>query len=195
MTVAVRPLTGDELGAALGDLAALRIRVFADWPYLYDGDADYEADYLGEFAGAPDAVLVAAFDGPRIVGAATAAPMAHQKAEFRDPFTARGIDVARLFYFGESVLLPEYRGQGVGHAFFDHREAQARACGANAACFAAVIRPDDHPARPPAHVPHDAFWTKRGYAPVAGLIAQLGWKDHGDVDETLKPMQYWLRQW
>jgi GNAT superfamily N-acetyltransferase len=195
VTVQVRPLTGEELAAALDDLAALRIAVFADWPYLYDGDAAYEAHYLREFAAAPDAVLVAACDGARIVGAATAAPMVHQKAEFRDPFAARGIDVAKLFYFGESVLLPHYRGQGIGHAFFDHREAQARACGANAACFAAVIRPADHPARPVRHVPHDAFWTKRGYAPVAGLITQLGWKDHGDLDETLKPMQYWLRQW
>ena len=195
MTQAVRALTGGELAAALDDLAALRIRVFADWPYLYDGDAVYEADYLKEFAAAPDAVLVAAFDGARIVGAATAAPMVHQKAEFRIPFAARGIDVARLFYFGESVLLPQYRGRGIGHAFFDHREAQARACGANAACFAGVIRPDDHPARPDSHVPHDAFWTKRGYAPVPGLITQLGWKDHGDLDETHKPMQYWLCQW
>jgi hypothetical protein len=42
-------------------------------------------------------VLVAAFDGDRVVGAATAAPMLHQKAEFRAPFEARGLDVARLF--------------------------------------------------------------------------------------------------
>ena len=195
MTIAVRPLTGGEIAAALDDLAALRIAVFADWPYLYDGDAEYEAHYMREFAAAPDAVLVAAFAGSKIVGAATAAPMTQQKAEFRDPFATRGIDVARLFYFGESVLLPAWRGQGVGHAFFDHREAQARACGATAACFAAVIRSDDHPARPDGYVPHDAFWTKRGYAPVPGLITQLGWKDHGDLDETMKPMQYWMRQW
>jgi len=203
MSLAVRPLTGGELAAALDCLADLRIRVFAAWPYLYDGDAAYEADYLKEFAAAPDAVLVAAFDGARIIGAATAAPMIHQKGEFREPFAARGLDVARLFYFGESVLLPEYRGRGIGHAFFDHREAQARECGANAACFAAVIRPADHPARPPAlppalpnaYVPLDAFWTRRGYAPVPGLVTELGWKDHGDADETLKPMQYWLKTW
>ncbi len=195
MTVTVRPLTGGELAAALDDLAHLRIRVFAEWPYLYDGDVGYEAAYMKEFAAAPDAVLVAACDGEQIVGAATAAPMVHQKAEFRDPFVARGLAVDRLFYFGESVLLPAYRGQGIGHAFFDQREAQARAWGADAACFAAVIRPDDHSARPANHVPHDAFWTKRGYAPVSGLVTQLAWKDHGDRDETLKPMQYWLRRW
>lgn len=195
MTVTVRPLTGAEIGAALGDLAQLRITVFAAYPYLYDGDAAYEAEYLAEYAAASDAVLVAAFDGDRIVGAATAAPMIHQKAEFRAPFAARGLDVDRLFYFGESVLLPEYRGQRIGHAFFDHREAQAKKCGATASCFAAVIRPDDHPAKPAGYVPHDAFWTKRGYAVVPGLVTELAWKEHGEEGESLKAMQYWLKRW
>ena len=195
MSVTVHPLTGAEVGAALGDLAALRIAVFAAYPYLYEGDAAYEAEYLAEYAAAADAVLVAAFDGARIVGAATAAPMIHQKAEFREPFAQAGLDVERLFYFGESVLLPEYRGQGIGHAFFDHREAQAKACGANAACFAAVIRPEDHPSRPEGYIPHDAFWKKRGYATVPGLVTELAWKEHGEDGESLKPMQYWLRTW
>lgn len=195
MSVSVRPLTGAEIAAALDDLAALRIAVFADWPYLYDGDLDYEAEYLREFAAAPGSVLVAAFDGARVVGAATASPMAAQKAEFRAPFEARGIATDRLFYFGESVLLPGYRGQGVGHAFFDHREAQARACGASAATFAAVIRPGDHPARPAGYVPLDAFWRKRGYAPVPGFVTELAWKEHGEAGESPKPMQYWMREW
>ena len=42
MTVTTRVLTGDDLAAALPDVARLRIDVFRDWPYLYDGDADYE---------------------------------------------------------------------------------------------------------------------------------------------------------
>lgn len=195
MKVAVRPLTGAEVAAALDNLAMLRIAVFAAFPYLYDGDAAYEADYLREFAAAPDGVLVAAFDGARVVGAATASPMAAQKAEFQAPFAARGLDVARLFYFGESVLLPEYRGQGVGHAFFDHREARALEAGATAACFAAVVRPSNHPARPADYQPLDPFWRKRGYAPMPGFVSQLAWKEHGDADESPKPMQYWLREW
>ena len=193
MTIDVRPLTGAEIEAALGDLAQLRIAVFAAYPYLYDGDAAYEAEYLKEFVEAPDAVLVAAFDGQRIVGAATASPMWAQKAEFRAPFEQRGIETDRLFYFGESVLLPEYRGHGIGHAFFDHREAQARKCGATAATFAAVIRPADHPARPEGYTPLDAFWTRRGYAPVPGFVTELAWKEHGEAEESPKPMQYWMR--
>jgi GNAT superfamily N-acetyltransferase len=194
MSVEVRPLTGGEIDAAIDDLAWLRIEVFAAFPYLYDGDAAYEANYLREFVAAPDAVLVAAFDGTRIVGAATASPMDASKRQFRAPFEERGIDTATLFYFGESVLLPNYRGHGIGHAFFDHREAQALACGAKAAHFAAVIRPKQHPAKPADYVPLDGFWRKRGYVPLPGFVTQLGWKEHGESGESLKPMQYWLRK-
>lgn len=195
MAITVRPLTGAEIGDALDDLADLRITVFADFPYLYDGDVAYEAEYLAEYVKAPDAVLVAAFDGAKIVGAATAAPMLHQKAEFRAPFEKRGTDTARLFYFGESVLLPQYRGAGIGHAFFDYREAHAVKCGAGAACFAAVVRAGDHPARPAGYSPLDGFWTKRGYALLPGLTTELAWKEHGDEAEQVNVMQYWLRQW
>jgi GNAT superfamily N-acetyltransferase len=193
MSLSIRALTGSEILAAIDDLAALRMAVFAEWPYLYAGDPAYELEYLREFMEAPDGILVAACDGDRIVGAATASPMAAQKAEFRAPFEARGLDVARLFYFGESVLLPRYRGQGIGHAFFDHREAQAAMCGATAATFAAVIRPEGHPDRPANYAPLDGFWRKRGYEPVEGFVTQLAWKDHRDPDETPKLMQYWLR--
>ena len=48
MSLSVRPLTGPEIAAAIDDLAALRIAVFAAFPYLYDGAAAYEADYLRE---------------------------------------------------------------------------------------------------------------------------------------------------
>lgn len=192
MAIAVRTLTGAEISAALDDLAKLRIEVFRAFPYLYDGDVAYERDYIAEFAAAPHAALVAAFDGYQIVGAATASPMRAQKAEFQRPFVDRGIDVDRLFYFGESVLLPSYRGQGIGHAFFDQREAAGRAAGAVQASFCAVIRPFDHPARPAGYQPLDAFWEKRGYAPIDGLITDFDWKEIGETEEISHRMQYWI---
>lgn len=194
MSVTVERLTGAAILAALDDLARLRIAVFAEWPYLYDGDLSYEEDYLREFAASPDAVLVIARDDGSIVGAATASPMRAQKAEFRQPLEMRGIETDNMFYFGESVLLGPWRGQGIGHAFFDHREAHARHHGARAAIFAAVVRPEDHPRRPAGYTPLDRFWRARGYAPVEGLVTGLAWKDHDEPSETSKPMQYWLRE-
>ena len=192
--ITIRPLTGDEIAPALDALAALRIAVFRAYPYLYDGSAAYERAYLAEFAASPGAVLVAAFDDDTIVGAATAAPLSTQKPDFRTPFEVAGHDPDLIFYFGESVLLPAWRGRGIGHAFFDHREARARAAGAKIAAFCAVARPPDHPARPTDYAPLDAFWRKRGYAPAEGMVTDFSWRDIGDEDEMAHPMQFWMRR-
>ena len=195
MTLAVRSVRGGELAAHLDAVAALRIAVFRDWPYLYDGDAAYERRYLATYAQSPGSVVVLALDGGRVVGASTGVPLAQDGPAFQAPFLARGMDVASVFYFGESVLLPEYRGRGLGHAFFDARESHARALGGYAwTAFAAVDRAPDDPRRPADYRPNDAFWTKRGYLRQPGMTMQLAWKEIGESVESEKPLTFWLRR-
>ncbi len=194
MSMRVEPLTGARLQAHLPDVARLRMEVFRSYPYLYDGDLDYERDYIAAFAASPNAVIVAAFDRDEVVGASTAAPLVSQVDEVTAPFRRRGDDLSSIFYFGESVLRARYRGHGIGVRFFELREAQARACGARAATFCAVVRPPDHPARPKGYEPLDAFWGKRGYAVEPGLICHMSWKEIGASAESLKPMQFWMKR-
>jgi GNAT superfamily N-acetyltransferase len=189
----IAPLTGGEIEAALPDLARLRIEVFRAFPYLYDGTIVYEAKYLAHFAEAKDALIVAARDGGRIIGCATGSALEGHHPEFAAPLAAAGVDAASTFYCGESVLLPDYRGRGVGHVFFDQREAHARRLGYRRSAFCAVSRPDAHPAKPVGYSPLDTFWAQRGYGKVPGAFAHFGWKDLGEPAETMKPMQVWLR--
>lgn len=186
-------LTGKEIGDALDDLAVLRVKVFREWPYLYEGSLDYERNYLRRYAQGKGAVVVGALAGKEIVGAATGQPLGEEVAEFRDPFEAAGFDPATIFYFAESVLDPQFRGQGLGHGFFDAREAHARALGFDRAAFCAVIRPMDHPARPKDYSPLDPFWRKRGYLPVEGLTVGFDWPDVGETASSRKQMQVWMR--
>lgn len=189
----VRALTGPALDARLDDVARLRIAVFRTFPYLYDGNLDYERTYLATYADSEAAILVGAFDGRRLVGAATGTPMEDHAEDFARALADWDVPPEEVFYFAESVLLPEYRGQGAGHAFFDMRETHARASGRTHAAFCSVIRPDDHPARPANYSPLDPFWRKRSYAPLSGAIARFRWKDLGSPDETEKPLQFWTR--
>ncbi len=192
----VEPMSGAAIAEAIPALAELRIQVFREWPYIYDGDLDYEHWYLGKFAATPGAVLIAARDGERIVGASTGEPMIHAHDAFKQPFIDHGYDLETVFYFGESVLLPEYRGRGVGHRFFDLREAHARAWdGMKLTTFCAVDRPDDHPLRPASHRPLDPFWQGRGYTKRPELTCVFPWKDVDRDEETEKPLTFWTRHW
>jgi GNAT superfamily N-acetyltransferase len=198
MAIVVETLSGDALALALDDLARLRIAVFREWPYLYEGTLDYEQGYLRRFAGAEGGVIVAARDGARIVGAATAAPLLSHTPAFAPLFAERGLAPERIFYFGESVLLASHRGQGLGHAFFDHREAAARKARGpegpfSHTAFCSVLRPDGHPLSPQDYRPLDAFWEKRGYRKIAGLIGSYDWRDIGEAAERPHPMQFWMR--
>ncbi|WP_417743367.1 GNAT family N-acetyltransferase [Salipiger sp.] len=189
----VEVLTGAALEAALDEVARLRIAVFRDWPYLYDGDLDYERAYLQTYRDSPGAVLVGAFDGDRLVGAATGTPMEDHADDFAAAFAGTGLDLDTIFYCAESVLLPGYRGRGVGHRFFDLREAHARAMGRTRSAFCAVERPADHPLRPPGYAPLDPFWRKRGYETLEGARAHFRWKDLDQPDETDHPLQFWIK--
>ncbi|MEO1746173.1 MAG: GNAT family N-acetyltransferase [Pseudomonadota bacterium] len=194
MTLTVRALPRAKAQMRFDDLARLRIAVFREWPYLYDGDLAYERNYLETYFEAPGAFIAAAFDeNDMMVGACTASPLAQHDDAFSQPFRQAGLDPRRYFYFGESVLRPQFRGQGVGVRFFELREAEARRQGFDTCVFSAVIRPNDHPQRPHDYVPLDAFWRNRGYVPIDGLTTRFPWKDVGGAEETEKPMAYWSR--
>lgn len=201
--IQITPVSGADLDAAIPDLAALRIRVFRDYPYLYDGDADYEAKYLATYSQARGSVVVLARDGGRIVGASTALPLGEETEEVQAPFTAAGYDPARVFYLGESVLLPEYRGRGIGVRFFEEREAHARALAKDPASgfgpfdwltFCAVERATDDPRRPPGYVPLHRFWQHRGYKRHPELRTTFSWQEIGERAESPKPMVFWLKE-
>lgn len=189
----IRIATGPDAAQWLDAVAQLRIAVFRDWPYLYAGDRDYERAYLAAYAASPRSVFVLACDGARVVGASTGMPLLDDAPAFRTPFLAQGLEAAGVFYFGESVLLPAYRGRGIGHAFFDRREAHARALGGFAwTAFAAVDRADDDPRRPPGHRDNARFWEARGYRRRPGLRMRLAWDEVGvgDCDHSLT---FWTR--
>lgn len=72
-------------------MAKLRIAVFRDRPYLYDGDVGYEREYLDAYAQSADSVVVLAGDGDQVIGARTGIPLPQDSAEFQalHPLTFR----------------------------------------------------------------------------------------------------------
>lgn len=190
----VHAFTGQTALNYIEELAALRIEVFREFPYLYDGDMAYERSYLQAFLAAPDAVLVLVFDEDVVVGASTGLPMAHETPNIQKPFLENGYDIKKVFYYGESVLKKDYRGRGLGLAFFEEREAHARRLERfEWLCFCGVQRAEEHPRRPAGYVPLDRFWQKRGFERT-DMICEMSWQDLDETTESPKSLQFWQKR-
>ena len=189
----VESFFGKDIHPLIPRLAELRIKVFYDFPYLYEGSLDYEKDYLKVYTESDRSVLVAAFDGDRLIGAATALPLSDEADYVKAPFIKAGMNLEDIYYFGESILLKEYRGLGLGHQFFDGREKAALKFNFKKSAFCGVQRPENHPMRPKDYRPLDEFWSKRGYVRQDDLRSEFSWQDIGEGHETKKTMIYWMR--
>lgn len=193
--VDLKIVSGKDLLPYIADLARLRIEVFRQFPYLYDGNPAYEEHYLQTYCSAELAMAALAIDRESglIVGASTGVPMQYETEECKQPLIDRGFDPARLFYCGESVLLEQFRGRGLYRLFMESREEYACSLGLAMCCFCAVVRPDDHPLRPPGYQPLDAVWKHFGYTPEPSLVTYYSWKDIDQAFETRHQMMFWLK--
>lgn len=195
MPLEIKPVSGRDVVTHLDALAHLRITVFREFPYLYEGTLEHEREYLSTYAQSEGAVVVLALDGGEVAGMSTGIPMVAETPEVQAPFLAAGYDPARIFYFGESVLLPAWRGQGAGVRFFEEREAHAKRSGGFDWCtFCAVERPASHPRRPPGYTPLDRFWDRRGYRHLPELRTTFTWQDLDENEKSPKPLSFWMKR-
>jgi GNAT superfamily N-acetyltransferase len=187
-------LRGPQLIPFLEPLGRLRISVFREYPYLYDGTLEYEMDYLQTYVRSADSLVVLVKDpAGQVVGATTCLPLRDEGPEFQEPFLKHGYEVASICYFGESILLPDWRGLGLGKEFFRRRESHTRRLGLGTSAFCAVNRPADHPRRPADYRPLDEFWAAQGYVKKPELQATFVWKETGESSESPKMLTFWLK--
>lgn len=185
---------GSQINDIASDFAQLRITVFKEFPYLYNGSLEYEMEYIQVYSQSEKAMIFGIYDGDQLIGATTCTPLSFETNAVQLPFKKQQLDIDSIFYFGESILLPEYRGKGFGHLFFDERERHVQSFGTyKTTCFCAVNRPDDHPLRPENYHPNDTFWLKRGYQKNPELACEMEWLDMNQTIPTNKTLIFWIK--
>lgn len=112
--IEIRPWSSAEIRQHLAELAQLRITIFREYPYLYDGTMSYEQHYLERYARCSEAQVWVLQDQGRVVGAVTGLPLWAEDAEFQAPFMDEPANIRQWFYIGEVLLLPPWRGLGYG---------------------------------------------------------------------------------
>lgn len=98
----------------MDDVATLRLDIFQEYPYLYQGRREDELNYLITYVTAPDACVIIMYDSNTVVGAATGMPLIHEGAQMRDAFAGASLPLNEVYYVGELLFRPAYRNCGLG---------------------------------------------------------------------------------
>lgn len=179
----IQSFFGQDVKSLIPQIAALRIEIFKDPPFLYEGDLNYEKKYLEKFTYAQDAIVVVAFDGDEVIGVSTGLPLIFESEDVKKPFS----HPEEYFYFGESILKNKYRGLGIGRRFFDEREKHVKDLGKfKYICFCTIKTEEKR------HL--EDFWAKRGYTKHPELTCFISWKQIGETEETPKEMVFWIKK-
>lgn len=185
---------GEEIRAIFDALAELRIQVFGEFPYLYQGSKDFEFQYLNKYVTSNCSFLFTIWDNQRLIGASTCIALSDEFEDVKEPFVKAGIDINSIIYFGESLLLKEYRNKGLGKLFMEKRiEFSTSFSWCKAVYFCSVERPENHPLRPSDYKNLHDFWKKQGFEPT-DLSSFFEWKDIGQEIESSKKMNYWMKE-
>lgn len=190
----VRSFTGSGLKPYLHSVAKLRMEVFKDFPYFEDPDLDRETQYLRKIAANKETIGVLIFDNTTLVGASLGCPLSIEEPAIHKPFVERRLDIESFFYFGDSALLKQYRGRGIGHHFFDARESHvAHFKKYKHICFCVPDCPESECPRPKDYVPLLDFWRKRGYIHHPEMKCHVSWKKIEKAHPTDHQMSFWIK--
>ena len=163
-------LKGEEIVPYIDAVSAFRIRYFREFPYLYAGSLSYEKEYMKGYSQEPQALLIVLEreDG-KLQGFSTGMPLTADSDVVKEAcqyFRKAGYDTDNVYYFGETILVPEQRGKGNYTKIVQERERAVKEMGYTRACFMAVKREENHPQRPADYREPGPIFSHMGYQPT-----------------------------
>lgn len=179
----IKLIKGAEIAPYITEFAKLQIEIFKSYPYLQEMSLEDKLQDLENYCSCNESVMVTVFDQEQLVGASLALPLQFEHARWQKPFLEQNIDINDVFYFRESILLPDYRGKNIYQQFFILREQCARQNGCKISAFCSVERSEsDHP-----------VWHQFGYQKHPEMRAYEEWVDVGEQMASLHPLVFWMK--
>lgn len=188
----VRSFTGSGIKPYVHSIAKLRMEIFREYPYFEEPHLERELQYLNMVCSCKEAISVLIFDGTTLVGVSLGLPLSIEEPAVLLPFKDKHLDTDSYFFFGDSALLKQYRGRGIGHHFFDAREAHVQQFKKyKHICFCVPFPHEEN--EPQDYIPLDDFWRKRGYIHHPDMRCTLAWVELGKTEVSTKQMSFWIK--
>jgi len=188
----MRIIRGQEIENHIDQLGRFRIEIFREYPYLYDGDLDYERAYLNRYSRDTESFLLVIHDRLGFVGICTGMPLSGEDPDFRNAFVGESIN--EIYYIGEVMLRKDARGKKMGSKLFSTALSLIDSKKYKRVSLCTVDRGSNHPQCPESYCSPDYLWKKYGFEKSAHLVAFLSWKDIGQTTETKKTMNIWFKE-
>jgi hypothetical protein len=190
----VRSFTGLGLRPYIHSVAKLRLEVFKEYPYFKDPDLAEEMRHLRKISCCKESISVLIFDGTTLVGVSIGYPLESAEPSLLGVWKGRHQEISSYFYFENPALLKHYRGRGIGHHFFDAKEAHVvHYKKYKHICFCAPESLECVPDRPSDFISPSDFWRKRGYIHHPEIKGTLSWKKNGEAHPKEHRMSFWVK--
>jgi len=182
---------GEEILPFLDEVAALRIDIFREWPYLYEGDIETEKKYLKVYGDTKDSILILAKDQEKIVGVVMGLPVADSMKQIQNEYLRKKVSMDGGFYLADAILMPPYRARGIGKQMLQkfeasvlemHKYDQISCC--------EIVRDNNHPMRPEDYQSLDPFWDRLGFHVSLGWQTSFDYLDIGNSVDTPHFMRF-----
>ncbi|MDO4570881.1 MAG: hypothetical protein Q4D38_10885 [Planctomycetia bacterium] len=186
---------GNEIEPHLESLGRLRLKVFREYPYLYEGALETEVEHLKCYSRDASGMLLALFDdADRLVGAATGlpalAPWEDASLLVFDPQRE-----GKTFYWGEFILEKPFRGKKWGQEMYRRGEETIfRTLGfENIGIY--MIRTSEADAKRPAdYLDVKEFVKRRGYRLLPDAQVVWDWAPVGETRKVPHTLDAWLKR-
>ena len=190
--ITIKVLRGQEMIPYLETAAEWRIKEFKSFPYLYQGNLEYESMYMHECEKNPEAILIVGERNNEILGFTTGIPIGTM-SDLLQSLRNKLPNAHEYYYLAECIFAPTVRGRGFAQKGIKLFEEVVDELGYKKICFLTVIRDENHPLKPQRYLNKDPIWSRWKYQKT-DLILEFPWptiQADGSVIDFLNPMRFW----
>lgn len=194
----IKIFTGESLENLRSFVVNLRITIFKEYPYLYEGNVKEENAYFDWFSKLPNTAIAVAYLDAKPIGFTSGTSFVDFDEHFQgsvDIFTKAKLEAKNYYYFPEILILPEHDNDLINYRLFEALENHAKKLNYKSGCFVTEEH-ESHPLKPQDYKPLDYLWHLLDYTKSA-LIINFSWSTI-QADKSSKDKKhaliYWLKK-
>lgn len=184
-----------QLDFLIDTIGQLRLETYKDYPYFYYGTLELEREYLQLYNESKDGMVAQAEIDGKLAGVLTGKPLCafEQAAQF---FEDAGYDPKEYYYFGEIIVIPQFRRLGIARKLFAMLEQKIRELGYKKVCFMIIDEQEIDSLKPENYEDPTLLSMHLGYSKM-NIVMSHDWptiQKDGTVKNNTHDMVFWEKQ-